>query len=157
VHLYYVCTEDFRINISRVKNKVALGGHDVTDLAVQNRYVRSLGVLETAVHAVDRIVLFDNSNVGLHLNRALCEIVNEDLGKNWLFHTRIEITPKPHIPKWVIDVLQRAYDRDAHFKPEMRKIKSPSVPLESPEERHARYRLAGTAEMMQLLKRHRMD
>ena len=29
IHLFFVCTESHEINIARVENRVALGGHDV--------------------------------------------------------------------------------------------------------------------------------
>lgn len=156
VHLYFVCTEDFRINISRVRNRVALGGHDVDVFAIQNRYFRSVKLLEATVRSVDRIVLFDNSDIGLFTGRAVCEIVNDRVWTEMSYGTRIEIIPEPHIPKWVLDVLQRAYNRLRDTKPEIYEIGSASDLLPSPEERLAHYRLMAPADMMQHLRRHLM-
>ena len=48
-YLYYIATSDPYINISRVKNRVILKGHDVPEDKITNRYYRSLGFLKEAV------------------------------------------------------------------------------------------------------------
>jgi predicted ABC-type ATPase len=60
-YLYYVATEDPIINISRVRNRVRLGGHSVPDDKVISRYGRSLGLLLDAVRHSNRAYIFDNS------------------------------------------------------------------------------------------------
>ncbi len=60
-YLYYVATEDPLINISRVHNRVALGGHPVPDDKIESRYHRSLKLLIAAIHYTNRAYLFDNS------------------------------------------------------------------------------------------------
>lgn len=44
VYLYYVATEDPRINMSRVKLRMAQDGHGVSDQKIKERYFRSLGL-----------------------------------------------------------------------------------------------------------------
>lgn len=61
-YLYYVATEDPEINISRVKHRVAMGGHPVPDDKVVSRYTRSLDLLSDAVSFSDRAYIFDNSD-----------------------------------------------------------------------------------------------
>jgi hypothetical protein len=44
-HLYFVATDDPAINISRVRSRVELGGHDVPKDRIEARYHRSLELL----------------------------------------------------------------------------------------------------------------
>jgi predicted ABC-type ATPase len=60
-YLYYVATDDPAINISRVHNRVRMGGHDVPDDKVKSRYYRSLELLLDAIRKTDRAYIFDNS------------------------------------------------------------------------------------------------
>lgn len=63
-YLYYVATDDPDINISRVKNRVRLGGHDVPANKITERYYRSLELLLGAIRYTDRAYIFDNSGEG---------------------------------------------------------------------------------------------
>lgn len=60
-YLYYVATEDPIINISRVHNRVALGGHPVPEDKIIKRYHGSLGLLRAAIRNSHRAYIFDNS------------------------------------------------------------------------------------------------
>lgn len=60
-YLYFVATDDPIINISRVRNRVRLGGHSVPDDKVISRYVRSLNLLPEAIRHTNRAYIFDNS------------------------------------------------------------------------------------------------
>jgi predicted ABC-type ATPase len=60
-YLYYVSTEDPQINISRVSNRVNLGGHNVPKDKIVQRYYRSLDLLLKAIKYSNRAYLFDNS------------------------------------------------------------------------------------------------
>lgn len=62
-YLYYVSTEDPQINISRVSNRVNLGGHNVPQDKIVQRYYRSLDLLFEAIKYSNRVYLFDNSGV----------------------------------------------------------------------------------------------
>ena len=62
-YLYFVATDDPIINISRVRNRVRLGGHPVPDDKVIARYERSLGLLLEAIRHTDRAYIFDNSGL----------------------------------------------------------------------------------------------
>ncbi|MBL9115313.1 MAG: zeta toxin family protein [Verrucomicrobiaceae bacterium] len=63
-YLYYIATDDPSINVSRVKARVQLGGHDVPEDKIVNRYARSLNLLLDAVKHTNRAYLFDNSRHG---------------------------------------------------------------------------------------------
>jgi predicted ABC-type ATPase len=60
-YLYFVATDDPAINISRVRNRVRLGGHDVPADRIEKRYHRSLGLLMDAIRHANRAYIFDNS------------------------------------------------------------------------------------------------
>lgn len=60
-YLYFVATEDPAINVDRVRQRVATGGHHVPEEKIVSRYVRSLDLLMDAVAACDRAYIFDNS------------------------------------------------------------------------------------------------
>ncbi len=60
-YLYYVATNDPAINISRVRNRVALGGHGVPEDKITPRYYRSLDLLTDAIGCTNRAYIFDNS------------------------------------------------------------------------------------------------
>ncbi|MGY3089264.1 putative ABC-type ATPase [Hymenobacter sp. UYAg731] len=60
-YLYYVATDDWNINIDRVRARVKKGGHNVSRVKIIDRYFRSLALLFEAVKLVDRAYIFDNS------------------------------------------------------------------------------------------------
>ena len=86
-YLYFVSTSDPLINISRVRNRVQQGGHDVPQDKIVSRYYRSLSNLKEAIKYTDRAYIFDNSS---HKRTWICEISNA---------TEVEIK-QDNIPKW---------------------------------------------------------
>jgi len=60
-YLYYIATDDVSINMTRIKQRVTAGGHDVPQDKVISRYQRSLNQLPQAIHASNRAYIFDNS------------------------------------------------------------------------------------------------
>ena len=61
VFLAYICVQDTKLNIERVRLRVALGGHDVPEEDIQRRRFRSLSRAPEAMRLADEAVLFDNS------------------------------------------------------------------------------------------------
>jgi predicted ABC-type ATPase len=59
--LYFIATESPALNVARVRQRVALGGHDVPEDRIRARYARTLALLPDAIEAADDAVLFDNS------------------------------------------------------------------------------------------------
>lgn len=60
-YLYYIATEDCDINIQRVRNRVAEGGHGVPEDKIVQRYRRSLNLLGSALPHTTRGYFFDTS------------------------------------------------------------------------------------------------
>ena len=59
--LYDIATEDPEVNVQRVRNRVADGGHGVPERKIVERHHRSLGPVAAAVRHADRAYLFDTS------------------------------------------------------------------------------------------------
>lgn len=101
-YLYYVATEDPRINIQRVQYRVQTGGHPVPENKIVSRYAKSLGLLFDAIKASDRAYLFDNSNA----NESMAWIAEVTNGK----HLEIK---RDKIPHWfktaVLDKISRPF------------------------------------------------
>jgi predicted ABC-type ATPase len=86
-YLYFVSTIDPEINVGRVKSRVSLGGHFVSEEKIISRYINSLELLIDAIKASNRAYLFDNS-FGRH--KLIAEITNgnevelmHDTQPNW--------------------------------------------------------------------------
>jgi predicted ABC-type ATPase len=76
-YLYFVATDDPAINISRVQNRVKLGGHDVPEDRIRLRYYRSLDLLLDAIRHTNRAYIFDNSTDNAdHKHTLLAEITD---------------------------------------------------------------------------------
>ncbi len=64
-YLYFIATDSPEINISRVRNRVRGGGHDVPTEKIKSRYYRSLDLLWEALKHTNRAYIFDNSGSDL--------------------------------------------------------------------------------------------
>jgi predicted ABC-type ATPase len=61
VTLVFVTTNDPEINVQRVANRVARGGHAVEPAAIRERYQKTMDLLPSAFEHADQIRVFDNS------------------------------------------------------------------------------------------------
>jgi len=97
-YLYFIATQDPIVNISRVKNRVKLGGHNVPNEKIVSRYYRSLELLSQAVKYSSRAYIFDNSS------QEKLWIAQINNGKEFEFKSNI-------IPSWInkylIDVKEK--------------------------------------------------
>ena len=62
VVLIYIGTESIEINLARIAKRVLGGGHNVPEMDVRRRYLRSMQNLPAAAGIADRVLLFDNSD-----------------------------------------------------------------------------------------------
>lgn len=67
----FVLTEDPQINVQRVQNRVAGGGHDVPIEKIVSRYHKSLQNLKRLIRIADETKIVDNSGVSPDV---ICEI-----------------------------------------------------------------------------------
>jgi predicted ABC-type ATPase len=89
-YLYFICTVDPAINIERVSQRVALGGHNVSEDRIVKRYNESLKVLPQIIPLCHRVYLFDNSTE----DRSIEPVAEIDDKKRFLARTE-------SIPWWV--------------------------------------------------------
>lgn len=94
--MYFIGTEDAALNVERVKQRVATGGHHVDADKIVARWTRTMELLRPAILACDVIHLFDNSMSKLGI-RHICVI------RNGGSHSRqIEMSdPTGKTPNWV--------------------------------------------------------
>ena len=60
-YMYFVATENPVINVNRIKERVALGGHDVPEEKTRSRYLRCKEQVRYALPYLNRAYFFDNS------------------------------------------------------------------------------------------------
>ena len=58
---FYVLTRDPAVNLARVRQRVAAGGHDVPEDKVVERYHRCLRLLPSLLPLCSRVLVFDNT------------------------------------------------------------------------------------------------
>lgn len=61
IYLYFISTQDPKINQERVLSRASLGGHSVPPDKILHRYKKTMDNLYEALLASDRAFLFDNS------------------------------------------------------------------------------------------------
>ncbi len=61
-YLYFICTDDPRVNVERVKTRVKEGGHPVPEDKIIERYFRTLNLLLDLLKICYKSYLFDNSD-----------------------------------------------------------------------------------------------
>ena len=62
IELHYVSVESPEQALTRIRNRVALGGHDVPEADVRRRFARSLAHLPAAIERSDEARLYDNTD-----------------------------------------------------------------------------------------------
>lgn len=72
-YLYYITTDDVRINIERVKSRVQAGGHDVPEKKIRDRYKRSLDLLLEAAKNCNKVFLIDSTELPSRLIAEISE------------------------------------------------------------------------------------
>lgn len=107
VRLYYITTRDPDINVSRVKNRVAQGGHPVDEAKIRSRYAGSLDNLADALRLADEAYLFDNSTDGQTKSKVDNIEVNsiEVARKNG---TDLMVTAD-EVPEWYINYVENKF------------------------------------------------
>ena len=87
--LTYITTSDPAINIARVSQRSASGGHNVPEEKIVHRYTRSMDLLPEALHIVDVAKVYDNSGstpILVYFKRATKEplLLNSEIRHPWV-------------------------------------------------------------------------
>lgn len=96
-YLYYVATDDVGVNVGRVAERYAQGGHDVPPEKISARYVRSLCNLPQALPFLSRAFFFDNSGTRMRYLASYSEDARFDLQ-----------VPEAELPRWFRRSVQHA-------------------------------------------------
>lgn len=100
VHLVFVTTENADINVQRVANRVALGGHDVAPDAIRNRYESAMKLLPVAIEQASTVMVFDNSVAG----RVPVLVAKK------MYESDLQIFETPETPAWAFERLQKDHN-----------------------------------------------
>lgn len=96
-YLYFICTDDPEVNISRVENRVEKGGHHVTPDKISSRYFNTLKNLNQMIEVVDKCYLFDNSGESFKL-----------IGR--VIHSKLLLELEPEeLPNWFVNFVLKYY------------------------------------------------
>ena len=63
--LHYISVNSADQALVRIRNRVALGGHDVQEADVRRRFARSHANLPVAIKRADEVLLYDNTDPGM--------------------------------------------------------------------------------------------
>ena len=61
IHLWYIFVADVELAKRRVRNRVARGGHGISDGIIERRSITSLKTLEALIPLCDEVWLYDNT------------------------------------------------------------------------------------------------
>ncbi|HDM8225002.1 TPA: zeta toxin family protein [Vibrio campbellii] len=105
IKLAYISTEHPSINIERIKERVANGGHHVPDVDVVRRYERSLENVSGFFNQADEVCFVDNSRLSSDMRVQLHAKGSEQIHK---------IAPQNELCQWVTkalgqDVIEKLY------------------------------------------------
>lgn len=100
VHLVFVTTQDPEINVDRVANRVALGGHDVPADSIRSRYESAMRLLPVAIEQATSVLIYDNS-----VNEREAVLVAQKMRD-----TELQILSTPDVPSWAFERLQRDHN-----------------------------------------------
>jgi predicted ABC-type ATPase len=99
VHFVFVTTDNPEINVQRVANRVASGGHDVPADAIRSRYESAMQLLPVAIEQATSVLVFDNSVAG----RDVVLVAQKMRG------SELEIFSGADIPVWAEERLQKDF------------------------------------------------
>lgn len=97
VYLYFISTDDVRVNIARVKTRVRSGGHDVPVNKIRDRYYCSHELLNSALGICYKSYLFDNSYNTIEIAR---------IDRDGIMYPQV---PGDQIPNWMIKYVISKY------------------------------------------------
>jgi len=94
-YLYFIATSSPSVNVGRVANRHAQGGHDVPADKIISRYGRSLGQLKLALPFLSRAYVFDNTGSEMDY------LGQYEAGSGWAFSR-----PADELPKWFVSAIE---------------------------------------------------
>lgn len=127
VSLFFVTTESPEINVLRVANRVADGGHAVEPDAIRRRYAATMDLLPAAFEHADQAIVLDNSEAPGNL-RIVATKADED----------VEFPVEDTILPWVAGKLTDPYMRRLASRKLLSAMLSDSRPVRAAEAVHGK-------------------
>jgi predicted ABC-type ATPase len=100
IYFYFLCTESVDLNKLQVKNRVALGGHNVPEIKIEKRYPETLNNLISAIELSD-ICFCINNKGSIGGFEKVAEIVN---GENQNY---ISLNPPNWFQKYYLNKIKK--------------------------------------------------
>lgn len=94
IRLFFISTENPKINASRIADRVMKGGHDVPIPKIISRYYKSIENCKTVSTIVDRLYVYDNSVDGEEAKLQF-RLINGKMGKMYV----------TDLPEWAQTIL----------------------------------------------------
>ena len=92
IRVIYVLTSNPDINVSRVKARVASGGHDVPENKIRSRYEKALKLIPEAIKVSDIFHIYDNTQTPFRIFKKRKTIFFKWSNKYWTDDKIIELT-----------------------------------------------------------------
>ena len=96
IRFFFVCTNNPKINVSRITKRYLEGGHEVPISKIISRYFKSLENACEAIEFVDRAYIYDNS-IEDHLPQLLFRMTEGKVFKQYT----------DDIPEWAIPLMNK--------------------------------------------------
>lgn len=109
IELRYVGLESADLNVSRVAERVAKGGHNIDEGVIRRRYDDSRENLAAATKIANRVVIWDNSGP----KADLCATITEGM---------LEIRAGHRLPEWIADVASQISHSLKNSPPDLKKL-----------------------------------
>ena len=92
IRVIYVLTANSDINVSRVKARVASGGHDVPENKIRSRYKKALDLIPELIKVSDIFHLYDNTQEPFRIFKKRKNIYFKWTNKYWSDEQIINLT-----------------------------------------------------------------
>ena len=92
IRVIYVLTSNPDINVSRVKARVASGGHDVPEEKIRSRYEKALKLIPEVIKVSDIFHIYDNTQEPFRIFKKRKTIYYKWSNKYWSDNKIIELT-----------------------------------------------------------------
>lgn len=113
--LRYVGLESPDLNVQRVAERVAKGGHHIDEDVIRRRYDDSRQNLMKALVIADKVVIWDNSQPLFRI----CATITAG---------KLDIEQGKELPTWVASFLKDAFPREAQLQSQIKKLEGRGLP-----------------------------
>ena len=81
----YVLTDDYEINIARVRMRESMGGHGVPEDKIKSRYEKALNLIPELIEICDIVHIYDNTNVPFRIFKKRKDVYYHWENKYWSY------------------------------------------------------------------------